>query len=289
MNYLSFTNLINFKYLIILLFLVILATVVVIKFIINSKNSTDIDCQGTWSECPESCDSSNRTFTVTTNPSGNGIPCPVDIPPCRNGDGQCTISEQTDEQTDEQTGAGEGESCSTQSDCSADLVCASQGNTPYDFVTEGGPDGLFAPAESLYLLNQYRSVTGNNEIDPQDFKCYKLCKDVEPTNSDFYISKPENCDSGNAIMAESNEIVGALIDKTDNSCENKCVCESGCNVNENTQPTTYPHVSICAHVDNDLHARTTFGRHMTYDSSCSNWSSMPAGSNPITDDLSGYE
>ena len=53
---------------------------------------SDVDCQGTWTECTSSCQKGTaREFTETTPRSGNGAECPTKGPDCKPGDGACPI------------------------------------------------------------------------------------------------------------------------------------------------------------------------------------------------------
>jgi len=59
-------------------------------------HTTDVDCVGAWSECSAECESgSERTFEITTEPSGTGTPCPTgdDAPDCQDGDGSCVLDQ----------------------------------------------------------------------------------------------------------------------------------------------------------------------------------------------------
>eukprot|EP01043_Picozoa_sp_COSAG02_P049499 COSAG02_NODE_4976_length_4763_cov_57.094554_1_plen_306_part_10 len=44
----------------------------------DGGSATPVDCDGEWSSCDITCDSSTRTWTTITSPSTGGTPCPVD-------------------------------------------------------------------------------------------------------------------------------------------------------------------------------------------------------------------
>jgi hypothetical protein len=46
-------------------------------------------CVGTWSDCPGSCDESERIWTETTPPGPGGTACPASAPQCEDGHGSC--------------------------------------------------------------------------------------------------------------------------------------------------------------------------------------------------------
>eukprot|EP00494_Astrolonche_serrata_P031478 UN31747 len=46
----------------------------------------DQDCQGSWSDCTDTCE---RTFTETQSKTGEGADCPTEGPGCTDGDGDC--------------------------------------------------------------------------------------------------------------------------------------------------------------------------------------------------------
>jgi len=97
------------------------------------EEPTDLDCQGTYSECTEACElAGDRTFTETQAQSGSGASCPV-ATDCAYGEGACVedldcqgfYSECTEACelagdrtfTETQAQSGNGASCPDATDC----------------------------------------------------------------------------------------------------------------------------------------------------------------------------
>jgi len=187
----------NFIYPIIFILSIIIVILIIVKLSIDKKNSLQTNQQNN-----QQTNQQNNQQTRQNNPQ----------------------TRQNNPQNNQQTRLnGEGNSCSTQSDCNAGLTCAAM-------TTNGTIDPSNTIPHSLDLttntVSQADIDTGRSTDNISEYKCYRLCKDNPPSNSDFLIRKDESCGTTRAILADTNQVVGAL----GNDCENtSCVCEPGCN------------------------------------------------------------
>ena len=204
-------------------------------FIINYYKSDDKgnndqgnnDCSGTWSPCSDACETADqRTFSVTTEQSGSGAPCPQ-AENCRPGEGECPIISSPDLNQEEDPSlqsSGEGQS-STGGDT---ITCQEWYNRPDNEpdilgieitkneicnVVEGTIFG-----DNMRILNTAPSIT----IDPNTF-----IPTIDPTVTENCCVVPDDSD-------QQRDLRDAIDQDLENAQINVETTNANCDVNNAT-------------------------------------------------------